>query len=200
MSQSRSYSGDAGACPERQMLSVYLDGELPSPWREKLETHLAGCQVCGEVIASYGKAFPARPADEAAHLASAGERVWRRLEESRNRGTRTRLGGTVWRRRISLPVPAAAAVLIVLGLALAGVLARPVTVTTPDFAVASENGLDPAGADIGSVVEYLSGQDGNGMVIRLPESLNFSGGGELTVVRAADYTRQMASWQGRRRN
>jgi hypothetical protein len=33
-------------CPEPQLLSIYMDGELPSPWKEKMEAHLAKCPEC----------------------------------------------------------------------------------------------------------------------------------------------------------
>ena len=40
-------------CPERQIISLYVDGELPSPWKEKLETHLESCPACRKTLAAY---------------------------------------------------------------------------------------------------------------------------------------------------
>jgi len=40
-------------CPEPQLLSVYTDGELPSPWKEKLEAHLGECSECKEKLKKF---------------------------------------------------------------------------------------------------------------------------------------------------
>jgi len=40
-------------CPDPQILSIYLDGELPSPWKEKMEAHLAVCPKCQEKLRDY---------------------------------------------------------------------------------------------------------------------------------------------------
>lgn len=33
-------------CPDKIVISEYVDGQLPSPWDEKLKTHLAECEEC----------------------------------------------------------------------------------------------------------------------------------------------------------
>jgi len=40
-------------CPDPQVLSIYTDGELPSPWKEKLESHLTECSVCRGKLKSF---------------------------------------------------------------------------------------------------------------------------------------------------
>ncbi|WP_080657300.1 anti-sigma factor family protein [Treponema pedis] len=40
-------------CPDKDLYSVYVDGELPSPWKEKLEAHLNDCAECRAVVNSY---------------------------------------------------------------------------------------------------------------------------------------------------
>ncbi|MDR1374663.1 MAG: zf-HC2 domain-containing protein, partial [Treponema sp.] len=109
-------------CPEHQILSVYLDGELPSPWKEKMESHLAGCPGCRKKMETYRaiSASGAAGAGERAMLERARERVWRKLEAggkaSRGSPALYRVP-SVWRKSISVPVPAlaAAALLLVLG-------------------------------------------------------------------------------------
>jgi len=44
-------------CPEPQLISIYLDNELPSPWKEKLESHLAECSSCREKLDGFKKTF-----------------------------------------------------------------------------------------------------------------------------------------------
>ncbi len=38
-------------CPEPDLHSAYIDGEVNSPWREKIEAHLASCESCRTELA-----------------------------------------------------------------------------------------------------------------------------------------------------
>jgi len=40
-------------CPDPQLLSIYLDGELPSPWKEKMQEHFKQCSKCMEKLENY---------------------------------------------------------------------------------------------------------------------------------------------------
>lgn len=40
-------------CPDKDLYSAYLDGELLSPWKEKLEAHMEECPKCRAVLDSY---------------------------------------------------------------------------------------------------------------------------------------------------
>ncbi|UTC66619.1 MULTISPECIES: anti-sigma factor [unclassified Treponema] len=42
-------------CPSKDLYSAYVDGELQSPWKEKIEAHLASCEKCSSVVDSYRK-------------------------------------------------------------------------------------------------------------------------------------------------
>lgn len=42
-------------CPDKDLYSVYIDGELSSPWKEKLESHLKNCSKCKAILDSYIK-------------------------------------------------------------------------------------------------------------------------------------------------
>lgn len=35
-------------CPDSDLFSAYVDGEVPSPWKEKLEEHISSCRECTE--------------------------------------------------------------------------------------------------------------------------------------------------------
>jgi anti-sigma factor RsiW len=91
-------------CPDRQILSVYFDRELPSPWKDQLEAHLEKCPACrdrldrlgalsrrigGKVTARSGEADPEFSAAAAEREAvmraeelaerTARERVWQNI-------------------------------------------------------------------------------------------------------------------------
>jgi anti-sigma factor RsiW len=182
----------AQLCPDRQLLSVYFDGEMPSPWKEKMEAHIAGCPRCARQLETYRRISPgmAAAADEGAAEA-VKERVWRKLEQR----TGSTAWPTVWRRRITVPLPAAAAV-VVLFIVLAFVMVLKMgTAESPGMTLASETDFDapdiiPA-SDMEDVLQYLGNRDnGEIIILHLPESRNFVNYGEPAIVKAADYSRQ----------
>jgi anti-sigma factor RsiW len=125
-------------CPDPQLLSIYMDGELPSPWKEKMEAHLAKCSVCKSnydnfkklqgyfkkdhnqrrTIVERGLTEDGKPEE----LNAAGEPEIKEhplseydfIEKSkekvwRNLEHRSRRHYSVWQRRLSVPLSAVAA-------------------------------------------------------------------------------------------
>jgi hypothetical protein len=199
-------------CPDRQILSVYHDRELPSPWKEKMELHLAGCPKCRAALAGF-EGFSAAMREDPAYRADsspeAGERVWGALESlARSRAAPRpaalrREARRVWNRSVTIPLPAAVAAAALFALAFAFVLVnRPVSSgRMPDMNTAISAGMDidmpgitPV-SDMTDVLRYL-GQDNSGtdfMIIRLPETKHFMSAGEPAIIRAADYSRRTGS-------
>jgi hypothetical protein len=198
-------------CPDRKFVSLYFDGELPSPWREKMEAHLESCGECRAVLAGYKnlgeqlrEVSPAPQPSSAPQpsptalaspttLEAAQERVWEKLS-----GRQARARTRIWNRCVTLPLPAAAAVLVVIiFFALIGI--RGLTRPSPQNPMVTVGiGLDDYGMvpiqDMTGVLQYLSSQDnGDFMVILLPESRKFSRIGEPAWINAADYSRSNTS-------
>jgi len=42
-------------CPDSDLYSAYADGEVPSPWKEKLEAHIASCPKCKQQAERYAR-------------------------------------------------------------------------------------------------------------------------------------------------
>lgn len=40
-------------CPDADLYSAYVDGEVPSPWKEKLQSHINSCQECKKRVTRY---------------------------------------------------------------------------------------------------------------------------------------------------
>ncbi len=40
-------------CPDTTLLTAYVDGEVPSPWNERIEAHLRECDRCSARVAEY---------------------------------------------------------------------------------------------------------------------------------------------------
>jgi len=196
----------AQLCPDRQLLSVYFDGEIPSPWKEKMESHIAGCPRCARQLEVY-RCISLAAAEDAsagnAALEAVKERVWHKLEQRTGSAVYAASawptvvrGRAVWRRRISVPLPAAAAA-IVLFIALALVIALKITgpAESSGMTLASEAEFDTPDiipvSDMENVLQYLGSRDnGEIIILRLPESRNFVNYGEPAIIKAADYSRQ----------
>ncbi|MDR1326736.1 MAG: zf-HC2 domain-containing protein [Treponema sp.] len=185
-------------CPDHQILSVYVDGELPSPWKEKMEAHLASCPQCVERIAALRRLTLHSGDDEAleAALGAAQERVWQRLsrlEPATGVAWKQRPG--IWRRRVSVPLPAvvaAAAALVVAATLMLTQQTAPQTSDTMTVAQSPQSITVPVVpvSTLNEVLQYLDNQDATDiMLIRLPESKSFSSSGEPALIKAADYSR-----------
>jgi negative regulator of sigma E activity len=204
-------------CPEPGLISAYVDGEVPSPWKERLAAHIASCPECAARLGKYralgsalhgeGDAAAKGGFDEAACVARLEARLGGRLggrigpadgsasvsapgsgadvsapaAEGQSRGP--------WRRSVALPLPfaiaAAAAMVFLAGLALAGVV-RPAKPAVQTLA-ASE--MAPSKAQsMEALVKYLESQDAQvNLTIQLPSGTTFDSSGRPLVVKATDY-------------
>jgi anti-sigma factor RsiW len=196
-------------CPDRQILSVYFDGELPSPWKEKMEAHLASCSECRGRLEKYrlltktlscregAQEDSKKPLVEAS-IEAAKDRIWRNLSGLEMEKWGERRKETLWRRSVPVPLPAAAAAAIFIILACIAVLARqPLKGGIQDMAATGMN-LDAQEilpvADMNGILQYLGNNDtADFVIIRLPESKNFMSAGEPTILKAADYSRRNLS-------
>jgi hypothetical protein len=180
-------------CPDRQILSVYHDGELPSPWKEKMEAHLEACPECRDRLDRYRRIFQNLMVEEGS-MEMPKEKIWRSLNERiRAPGFRPR---RFWSLTVPVPLPAAAAAAAALVFALAMLFAGRPFAKVQDTPVAAGMGVDlqniPA-SDFNGMFQYLGGEDAADIVIiRLPESKSFTSLGEPALVRAADYSRSGA--------
>ena len=168
------------------MLSLYHDGELPSPWKEKLESHLADCPGCAERLERFRRLSGAlgEPADLS--IGPARDRVWQRLCAPAPARSWPR---PVWSRSVRVPVPllvAAAALVLVFGVFFAGNL-RTAAPSGTALSTLDMQTIVPA-ADLNGIWQYLGNDDsGDIVIIRLPESRRFNSYGEPAIIRAAEY-------------
>lgn len=40
-------------CPDKELFSAYVDGEVPEPWCSRLTAHIATCEKCRNVVDTY---------------------------------------------------------------------------------------------------------------------------------------------------
>ena len=202
-------------CPDRQILSVYFDHELPSPWKEQLEAHLEGCPACRDQLDRLGalsrriggNARPGEAAELATRVETARERVWRNISAPAFTGqfdstAKARGGYRLWNRSITVPVPAlavAAAFLVVVFSAVLVFNPRGAADGQETTEAAMAAGMSPdmpaiiPVSDMSGLLQYLGEDTGDIVIIRLPESRNFMSDGKPTIVKASDYSRSSIS-------
>jgi hypothetical protein len=207
-------------CPEKQILSVYFDGELPVRFKEKVEAHLAGCARCREIVsvfAKLSKAVSSKQHDCSAALEGARLRVRDKLSLESVGGTQRgrRRGAAVSRRhfpesailrrsvRVPLPCVAAAGVIILCAVAMLGyqfsgfvrgeradTLARYADDDEPDALYYNELSSSLEAANMDDVLRYVEGNNSDIVSIKLPASKNFKRFGEPKLINASDYPRR----------
>ncbi|GAB1484801.1 hypothetical protein MASR2M78_36190 [Treponema sp.] len=183
-------------CPDRQLLSVYIDGELPSPWGEKLENHLEDCPSCRTALSNFKEISEGLRSPNLAMMEESKARVWKELSKDLHNSNRQSLP-QVWRKRLVVPLPAAVAAVLIVAL-LAAYVGGPILNKTPADNSIARFGTEMQGvipvSDMSGVLQYLESQDATAdiVIIRLPESKNFTASGEPSLIRAADYTKRRA--------
>jgi len=203
-------------CPEPQLISIYIDGELPSPWKEKLENHVTECSVCREKLENFRQiqGLFKKDTDHGKHaelnvmeqelMEASKDKVWKKLQAKQHfRPVVNRQTVGLWQRRFSIPIPAAAAAAVIIALVTAlwvrtspadnanyAVIPSIDPFERSNFILASEEQIPDIipTSDITNVLQYLGANDTNIIILQLPESKNFFRASE-PVIRAADYTR-----------
>ncbi|MDR2073743.1 MAG: zf-HC2 domain-containing protein [Spirochaetaceae bacterium] len=172
-------------CPDREILSIYFDEELGSPWKEKIERHLEGCVRCRAEMERYRQIRQriTKPVENK----QAMERVWGKLSFALGAGRPKNLGRRFWSGSISVPIPAAAAAGLILSLALGILVTQRLTRTAePPLAGLEVQDMVPP-TDMAGLLQYLGSENSPDMVIiRLPDT-TFKNAGEPTMLKAADY-------------
>jgi len=185
-------------CPDPDLYSALYDGEVPSPWKEKLEAHLAHCERCSGRFARYGmmgtalKAGFADAEQGAEWLEGSFDRLSARLATASRDGAVTpfALARARWANRsVRMSLPALAAMLI-------AAIVLPSTLVM----VASRNRAEamPALASISSIAPAGALQVSRNSPVYSPDPLPQSVAGQLLVSNQqlftmVDYARQFSN-------
>ncbi|HSV56134.1 MAG TPA: zf-HC2 domain-containing protein [Magnetospirillaceae bacterium] len=95
-------------CPERQILSAFVDGEVPSPWAEALRRHVDSCEGCSSAVGSYRAVTEGLTGGTSPDPEAARDAVWTRLQRS----SRERRPYPIWKTRFMVPLPVAVAAVL----------------------------------------------------------------------------------------
>jgi anti-sigma factor RsiW len=184
-------------CPDRDLVSAYVDGEVPSPWRERLEEHIASCSDCAALASRYASLGESLRAEaepgEAAALARGRERLDALLEGIPAASPRavSRFSGAraAWERSISLPLPfavAAALVVLLLGGATTMLALKPER--GPSLQAVASGEIDPRQvqpASMDELLRFLNSSDKQvQLTINLPSGATFGSAGKPVIMRS----------------
>jgi negative regulator of sigma E activity len=188
-------------CPDRELLSAYVDGEVPSPWRERIAEHLASCPDCAAVAEGYsalGEAIRSEaPSGEAEALARVRARLEARLAGADAGPSAAASRPALWTRSVRLPLPvAAAAALVVLAAGgAATTLALGQRRGSPAFAAVAAPGAIATSAisspaaqptSMDELLRYLDAHDAQVTItMNLPTGTRFDDSGEPVIIRAS---------------
>lgn len=114
-------------CPDETLLTAYVDDEVPSPWKERIEMHLDQCERCRDRVAQYRAlraTLKVADAIDDARLQEVAQRIQVSLDDRLvNLARAPRRNAVLERyphlamfssRRISVPLPLLAASLLLL--------------------------------------------------------------------------------------
>jgi anti-sigma factor RsiW len=94
-------------CPDRQILSAYLDGEVQAPWAAVVEQHIEGCEDCRRALGRMEEGRRILLSEDPPNWRAPMERVHMRLLAQSGRH---RFAIPFWKRSLSVPLPLAAIV------------------------------------------------------------------------------------------
>jgi anti-sigma factor RsiW len=166
-------------CPDNEHLSLYIDDEIPSPWKERMESHLRTCRRCSERVTALRSLSStlrlATSGKELAKLEEAKVRIAARLYSEASYSSPTlkeklsdRFIG-MWSRKISMPMPFLAAGILMI-VFLAGItmgIITPFTTAARYMATASKT-LQANQASYENMVQYIKQTTLQPIMIEMP--------------------------------
>jgi anti-sigma factor RsiW len=177
-------------CPDRQVLSALVDGEVPAPWNEKMLRHVESCAECSRIVREY-KAISNRLAEHPEPESEAArEAVWSRLVES----SKAKRPEPVWRTRFYIPLPVAMAALLAVAVLSTLVVTSHRENNALRMAVFAASELTPSSsnstthpATVESVLKFLETQDPRVTVtVQLPPGAGIGNYGNPVIMKASN--------------
>ncbi len=152
-------------CPDEELLSSFVDAEVPSPWKERIEQHLLSCSACGAKVESYrllGRSLSMLSSpEERKGIGDAKARIAASLAHGKRRAQNSDPAAPEWIQRllsarIALPLPVLAGgiavVVFLAGIMFGAVRFMPGTSRT---IASSTRTIDSAQFDAEALASYM---------------------------------------------
>ncbi len=183
-------------CPDNTLLSAFHDGEVTSPWKEKIEAHLLECEDCRTLLEGMENQSRLLQDDEEPGYESSFEDIQKLIRHKKNTGESSHI------REFRLPVvplaaAAAAVMAFFMGFIMAGNTGPAASFTDIPLAVSEGWSVPPGdlmvpGEDIEAMLSMI--EQGNSSMfdqetsMELPVDLNLALIGDSQLVRTASYS------------
>ena len=167
-------------CPERALLSPYVDGELDLRKAQRVEAHVAGCDSCRRRLRAYQRVSHALLESHEPDVHAARDLVWRRLDLVLQSARRQ---ASFWTRgvRVSAPVAVAAMVGVTLLITSVALWAR---INDTRSELANLDAADTAHVAVSAATEPWPTR--SEIVIQLPAESQFLQLGTPAILREAE--------------
>jgi hypothetical protein len=173
-------------CLDDALISAYVDGEIPEPWKSRIEEHFSICKKCRDVANRYFQLDELILRDNKIseeQVAASSEIVRKNISNQIKNNIHKHI--PVWKRKypVAVPLLAAAAALII---ALSGVLIVSRVNRNPSPRL--DNNVNIA-LDVKDIEQLLSALKSNDMeiFIELPEEPTFRYLSEPQLIKASDH-------------
>ncbi|OQY34006.1 MAG: hypothetical protein B6241_05865 [Spirochaetaceae bacterium 4572_59] len=181
-------------CPDSKLLSAFYDGEVGSPWKERIEEHLLSCENCRSLIKTYKEqSHILQSAPEPSYSSTFSD--LEHMVRQRNtveRSTYHRFGNGL------IPVAAAAAAILAffMGFVMAGNSGPSGSYMSPAIAVSQgwsipQGDLTVSGEDIDALLSLLEPSDSQMFnqesSIELPVDLDLGFYGDSQLTRSVSF-------------
>jgi hypothetical protein len=180
-------------CLDQEILSAYLDGEVMSHWKAKIEGHLAWCETCRMNLARLERTRRLLMAETPGDMQGPMERVRRRLLAE---SIRQPVLPPIWRRIVAVPMPViagAAALVLLLAASLTFSLLRSnvglVRITKAPSG-GTEIQITAPIASLESLLRSVDNQDSPQDVITLPSRYPLMSVGQPLMGKEAEFVRK----------
>jgi len=177
-------------CPDRHLISAYLDGEIERPWDTAVAEHLASCQACRLLYNKLAEASRALRTETLDDVRAPMERVRVALRSR----TPPQPGPSVWERKVSVPLPLAAlaaALVLFLGVTFAVTQLRPkvgLVRITKAPAGGTEIQISAPISELETLLKSVGAEDSaREDVILLPKNVRLLPVGEPRMGKAAEF-------------
>ncbi len=174
-------------CPDKSLLSAYVDGELDPVWKGKIDAHIRTCSACQAVLNKYGALETLlRTAGEGIRSERMDEVLEAVLSSGRHRQR-------IWKQSFSIPAPialAAAALFMILGALFFSIIENGSRASSPFYEISSSGSHGTyTSKNLTPFADLASQEEDSDLVISLPETGGFSVSGEPRFLLATEYRR-----------
>jgi hypothetical protein len=182
-------------CPDDKLLSAYYDGEVSSPWKEKIEEHIHVCKECHAVLESFKAQSDLLLSETEPDVSSSYEDLQRLIRHKENVEVHSFLPA-VKKPIFSMAAAAAAVLAFFLGFSMSGSPGPSASYMDMPLAVSDGWSVPPGdmmipGEDIEAMLSLINQSDSSlfsqESSLSLPGDLNLALHGDSQLIRTASF-------------